>query len=176
MDAVGPCMRLSLHVSNVTCHKWTFFQHAPKSMDARRKTLNCTKATWNAFYTCGSLAAFLWNNTPLQRSGAGRIVCVFLAFQRAMYGFVPSCPKQLSWGCFQLTSNLRTNRSISHGSEYILLIIGIWSEEMWTKYLLYLGFALIISIGLTRYGSISTTLLERLSLTSVTSGSFGYDI
>ena len=38
-----------------TCHKWTCFQHAPKSMDARRKTLNCTKATWNACYTCGSL-------------------------------------------------------------------------------------------------------------------------
>ena len=43
-----------------TCHKWTCFQHAPKSMDARRKTLNCTKATWNACYTCGSL--------PLSRS------------------------------------------------------------------------------------------------------------
>ena len=39
-----------------TCHKWTFFQHASKIMDARRKNLNCTKATWNAFHTCGSLA------------------------------------------------------------------------------------------------------------------------
>ena len=57
------------------CHKWTCFQHAPKSMDARRKTLNCTKATWNAFYTCGSLAVsrsqseFLMKRHSVQRSG-----------------------------------------------------------------------------------------------------------
>ena len=59
LDAVGPCMRLSLHVSNVTCHKWTFFQHAPKSMDARRKTLNCTKANWK-----GKLKGFLYMWQP----------------------------------------------------------------------------------------------------------------
>ena len=32
-----------------------FFQHASKTMDARRKILNCTKATWNAFHACGRL-------------------------------------------------------------------------------------------------------------------------
>ena len=63
----------------LTCHKLTFCQHASKSMDARRKTLNCTKANWNAFYTCGSLAVsrsqseFLIKLHSVQRSGAGRM-------------------------------------------------------------------------------------------------------
>ena len=39
-----------------------------------------------------------------------------------MYGFVGACHKQLSYGDFQLTSNLKTTRSISHGSEYCLCI------------------------------------------------------
>ena len=62
-----------------TCHKFIFCQHASKSMDARRKTLNCTKANWNAFYTCGSLAVsrsqseFLIKRHSVQRSGAGRM-------------------------------------------------------------------------------------------------------
>ena len=54
-----------------------------KSMDARRKILNCTKATWNAFHTCGSLPVSrsqsdcATKKTPLQSSGAGRIVSMF---------------------------------------------------------------------------------------------------
>ena len=106
---------------------------------ARRKILNCTKATRNAFYICGSLAVsrsqsdFLMKRHSVQRRGAGGIVSMFQAFQRAMYGFVPSCPKQLSWGCFQLTSNLRTNRSISHGSEYMTIFDfgNMWQLRIW---------------------------------------------
>ena len=41
---------------------------------------------------------------------------------QVMYGFVRAWSKQLSQGGFQLTSNLKTNRWISQGSEYILLM------------------------------------------------------
>ena len=40
----------------------------------------------------------------------------------AIYGFVRAFSKRLSQGGFQLTSNLKTNRSISQGSEYCLCI------------------------------------------------------
>jgi len=44
--------------------------------------------------------------------------------------------------------------------------------KLWTKYLLSLVLAVIISMGLTRYGLISSTILQDY----VTCGSFGYDI
>ena len=60
-----------------TCHKWTVFQHASKSMDARRKIWTAERQLETLFdHTCGRLPVsrsqsdFLTKkNTPLQRSG-----------------------------------------------------------------------------------------------------------
>ena len=73
---VYPCMSQTLLATNersfnMLLRVWMLEE---KHWTAQRQI---EKANWKAFYTCGSLAAFLWNDTPLQRSGAGRIVCVF---------------------------------------------------------------------------------------------------
>ena len=77
-----------------TCHKLTFCQHASKSMDARRKTLNCTKATWNAFYTCGSLAV---SRFPIRVSYKTTLRAKEWGWQNCLH--VLSFPKGHVWIC-----------------------------------------------------------------------------
>ena len=139
----GPCMDLSLHVPNSYLRvvfnylilTWELIVRFP--MDPN--TAYVLESRLIFYGWCNTNPDFgMWSDEMAQLKSLCLLVLQVWKFQSFLLStkyFISAKKLQL------LTHRLRPNCS-------------------GTKYLLYLGFAVIISMGLTRYGFISTTLLE----------------
>ena len=94
----------------------------------------CKEVELEELSPCSNLSKFLdFGSGPSPRSD-WRGFLQWVGHAWAMYGFVRACPKRLYYGDFQLTSKLKTNHSISHGSQYCLCIGVLGMEQHKTRF------------------------------------------